>query len=241
MNIEVITSFNQKYFDLIGKDCVSTYLEHWPKHMSLTCYVEEFSLPDNPRIKQIDFSNLESSYWALQNEDFHSSVKKFSKKAYPFIHAMYNSTADWLVWIDADVLSEAAVPVDFWQSQLTKQYLSAYMGVTYYEDKDGNPGRWLVPETGVFAVNLKHPQFADFREEYARRYRERDFADLRRAYDNDVLGAAVKKVPAEYLDWCKGLAKAYKTPMRHTVLGKYLMHWKAKHSKHTYSQLTAEQ
>jgi hypothetical protein len=87
----------------------------------------------------------------------------------------------------------------------------------------------------------KHLQFADFREEYARRYRERDFSDLRRAYDNDVLGVAIKKVSAEYLDWCKGLAKAYKTPMRHTVLGKYLMHWKAKHSKATYSQLGVDQ
>jgi len=239
--IEVITSFNQHYYDLIGKDCVTTWLEHWPKDMTLTCYVEEFRLPDDPRIQQLDFSVLEQSYWDLQNENFHSSVKKFSKKAYPFIHAMCNSSADWILWIDADVLSEHTIPADFWPKQLQAQYLSAYMGVIYYADKDGNPGNWLVPETGVFAVNTKHPGFSEFREEYARRYRERDFDDLRRAYDNDVLGAAVGKVSAKYLDWCNGLAKAYKTPMRHTVLGKYLMHWKAKHSKHTYSQLTADQ
>jgi len=239
--IEVITSFNQNYYDLIGKDCVSTWLKYWPQDLTLTCYVEELDLPVNPRIKQIDFSELEQSYWDLQNEDFHSSVKKFSKKAYPFIHAMYNSTADWVLWIDADVLSGNSIPKDFWSQQLNSRYLSAYMGVIYYADKDGNPGQWLVPETGVFAVNLKHPCFVEFRDEYARRYRERDFTDLRRAYDNDVLGVAIGKVSAEYLDWCKDLAKAYKTPMRHTVLGKYLMHWKAKHSKHAYSQLTVDQ
>jgi hypothetical protein len=239
--IEVITSFNQNYYDLIGKDCVSTWLEHWPEQMKLTCYVEEFSFPNHPRITQVDFSVLEQSYRDLQNEDFHSSVKKFSKKAYPFIHAMYNSTADWVLWIDADVLSESNIPTNFWQQQLSPQYLSAYMGVIYYTDKDGNPGNWLVPETGVFAVNRKHPNFAQFCDEYARRYRSRDFADLRRAYDNDVLGATIGKIPAEYLDWCKSLAKAYKTPMRHTVLGNYLMHWKAKHSKHIYSQLAADQ
>jgi hypothetical protein len=239
--IEVITSFNQHYYDLIGKDCVSSWLEHWPKDMNLTCYVEEFQLPEHPRVKQIDFSNLEQSYRDLQNEDFHSSVKKFSKKAFPFIHAMYNSSADWVLWIDADVLTENPVPDDFWVKQLNSRYLSAYMGVVYYADKEGAPGNWLVPETGMFAVNLKHPEFEKFRNEYARRYRERDFANLRREYDNDVLGAAINHTPAEYLDWSANLAKAYKTPMRHTVLGSHFMHWKAKHSKHTYSQLAKDQ
>jgi hypothetical protein len=241
MKIEVITSFNQHYYDLIGKDCVESWLAYWPHDMSLTCYVEEFALPAHGRIKQIDFSVLEQSYRDLQQEDFHSSIKKFSKKAYPFIHAMYNSNSDWVLWIDADVITQAPVPGNFWSEQLEDRYLSAYLGVTYHSDKEGNPGIWLVPETGVFAVNLQHRKFAEFREEYARRYRERDFDDLRRAYDNDVLGAAVGKVSAEYLDWCHGLPKAYKTPMRHTVLGSYLMHWKAKHSKTTYSQLTADQ
>jgi hypothetical protein len=40
MNIEVITSFNQNYYDLIGKDSVDSWLKYWPKELSLTCYVE---------------------------------------------------------------------------------------------------------------------------------------------------------------------------------------------------------
>ena len=58
MKIEVITSFNQEYYDKIGHACVATWLEHWPKHYTLTCYVEEFRLPDQERINQIDFADF---------------------------------------------------------------------------------------------------------------------------------------------------------------------------------------
>ena len=52
MNIEIITSFNQRYYDLIGKDCVDTWLKYWPKELTLTCYVEEFRLPEHPRLNK---------------------------------------------------------------------------------------------------------------------------------------------------------------------------------------------
>ena len=56
--IEIITSFDQRYHDLIGKDCVNSFLEHWPEDLSITCYVEGFRLPEHPRVRQIDFDQL---------------------------------------------------------------------------------------------------------------------------------------------------------------------------------------
>ena len=68
-------------------------------------------------------------------------------------------------------------------------------------------------------------------------YRERDRSGLRRFYDNDVLGAAVQSVSnATHRDLCAGFEKPYKTPLPHTILGQYLIHYKAKHSKAEYSQ-----
>ena len=65
--IEIITSFDQRYYDLIGKDCVSSFLEHWDSQFQLTCYVEGFVLPDHTRIKQIDFNlQVDAEYHALQ-------------------------------------------------------------------------------------------------------------------------------------------------------------------------------
>lgn len=233
MNIEVITSFNQAYYDLIGRECVSSWIEHWPKDMQLTCYVEEFALADNVRLHQIDFSELGDDYNNFQHTA-DKQVGKFAKKAFSFIHAMFYSTADRIVWLDADVITQQDLPRELLESLLPDNVLSTHMGVTYYETKEGVPGEWFVPETGFFAVNTKHPEFDNFRNEYLRRYAEQDQSDLRRFYDNDVFGAALQKIAAPTLDIAANLKKAYKTPLRHTVLGPYLHHYKAKHSKETY-------
>ena len=237
--IEVITSFNQRYYDLIGKDSVRSFLKYWPKELSLTCYVEEFKLTTrSKRIQQIDFSELEPDYAQYQADTtLRQSDKKFAKKAYSFMHAMNNSTAEWIVWIDADVITAKKLPLSVLTNLLLPEYLSMYMGVTYDTSKDGTPGNWLCPETGIFAVNTQHGRFNHFRDEYCRRYRERDYQDLRRFYDNDVFGAALNVAqPLQVNDLCAGFQKGYKTPLRHTVLGQYLIHHKAKHSKAAYTK-----
>jgi hypothetical protein len=237
--IQVITSFNQLYYDLIGKDSVSSFLEHWPTDLRLTCYVEEFRLPKHDRVEQIDFSQLGPDYVQYQlDPSLNQSMKKFAKKAYSFMHAMNHSTAEWIVWLDADVITVQSLPIELLQRVLRPEHLSMYMGVTYYTDKSGTiSGNWLVPETGVFAVNTQHEDFAAFRAEYCRRYHERDQNGLRRYYDNDVFGAALLSVPdASVFDLCAKFKKSYKTPLRHTVLGDHLIHYKAKHSKAEYVQ-----
>ena len=240
--IQVITSFNQLYYDLIGRDSVDSFLEYWPKELSLTCYVEQFRMPAHTRVHQIDFSQLDPDYEQYQlNTGLNQSMKKFAKKAYSFMHAMHHSTAEWIVWLDADVITVQTLPIELLQRVLRAEDLAMYMGVTYHTDKGGNPGTWLVPETGVFAVNTRHRDFAKFRAEYCRRYHERDYGDLRRFYDNDVFGAALLAVPdAEVFDLCENFTKQYKTPLRHTILGDHLIHYKAKHSKAEYNQDDAD-
>lgn len=237
MNIEVITSFNEHYYNLIGKDSVNSFLEYWPKDLHITCYVEEFSLPNNERIKQIDFEKLDQEYFNFQNSKLvGSQEKKFAKKAFSFIHAMYHSTADRIIWLDADVISQNLLPKDLLISLLPKNVLSTHMGVTYDTMKDGTPGRWFVPETGFFAVNTQHKLFNDFRKEYRRRYVEFDSSNLRRFYDNDVYGYVFESLKAPGLDLCGKFTKPYKTPLKHTMLGPYISHFKAKHSKVEYSK-----
>ena len=241
--IQVITSFNQNYYDLIGRDSVESFLKYWPEQLKLTCYVEGFRLPEHQRIEQINFSNLDPDYEKFQQEPgLTQSQKKFAKKAYSFMHAIAQPQADWIFWMDADVVTIKDLPIEMLENILRSGCLSMYMGVTYTSDKAGNAGNWLVPETGIFAVNTRHWQFKTFRAEYLRRYHKRDHADLRRFYDNDVFGAALGVVKqCRVNDLCHGFAKPYKTPLPHTVMGEYLIHYKAKHSKAEYGQETAEE
>ena len=236
MNIEVITSFNESYYNLIGKDCVDSWLKYWPKELLLTCYVEEFSLPEHKRIKQIDFSQLDPAYEIFQHtKGIGGQERKFAKKSFSFIHAMYHSTADRIIWLDADVLTQTKLPLDLLLSVLPNDVLSTHMGVTYFTTKDGTPGRWFVPETGFFVVNTQHEKFDQFRSEYRRRFVEHDNSNLRRYYDNDVYGYVVEQTGARVLDLCKDFKKPYKTPLKHTVLGPYLHHYKAKGAKADYA------
>ena len=36
--VEVATTYNQKYYDIIGKQMVESFVKHWPKHVKLHVY-----------------------------------------------------------------------------------------------------------------------------------------------------------------------------------------------------------
>lgn len=235
MNITTITTFNQPYYDLIGRDCINSWLRYWPEHLVLTCYTEDMQLIPQPRINIVDYNCFDQRYDRIQNT-LEKASKKFAKKAWSFIHAMENIEQGWLVWIDADVITHQSIDQNLLRTILKPTNLSTYLGVHYDTMKNGINGSWLVPETGFFAVNSDHPRFNVFREEYIRRYVENDFSGLRRSYDNDVFGAALQVAGAQVFDLCATLDKPYKTPLRHTILGPYLKHWKAKHSKQAYAK-----
>jgi hypothetical protein len=234
MNIRVITSFNKSYYDLIGKDSVMTWMKFWPKELSLTCFVEGFSLPEHERLIQISFDQFSNDYHKIQKSKIGGQARKFSKKAWSFIHAMETIDADRIIWLDADVLTIKEIPIELIKSILPDNVLSTHMGVTYDTKKDGTPGRWFVPETGFFAINKCHPAFDDFKEGYTKRYIDLDESNLRRFYDNDVYGFVFESLSVEGLDLCSDFFKKYKTPLSRTVLGGYLQHYKAKHSKAAY-------
>ena len=101
----------------------------------------------------------------------------------------------------------------------------------------------LVPDPGkIIADSLenylnKHPEFKNFAARYREYYDKHIKENLRRFYDGDVFGAVVEEFrsKAEFYDMCRELSKGYKTPLKHTWLGPYIHHYKAKHSKASYA------
>lgn len=236
MNIDVITSFNEKYYNMIGKDCVSTWLSYWPRELKLTCYVEEFSLPESNRLKQIPFDHLPQSYFNFQDSEDNERVRIFSKKAFSVIHAFENSTADRIIWIDADLLTERSVPFDFLKAICPDDTLATFMGVNHHKERH-NPNSEIVfsAETGFFVVNPKHPDFKKFANRYKEYYEKRLSTNLRRFYDGDVFGAVVKEFTnTKFNDLCLKDNHSHKTPLKRTPLGMFFTHVKAKRSKDEY-------
>lgn len=226
MNIEVVTSFDQRYYDMIGYACVESWMQYWPKDLVLTCYVEDMYLPENPRLRQIPFSELGIEYQQFQLSDESDRAKTFAKKAYSVMHAFEHSTADLIIWVDADVITQQELPRSVLESLCSKTQLAAFMSV----DHDG----WFSAETGIFAVNTRHSEFKNFTARYRERYDNHIKHDLRRFYDGEVFGAVVNEFAhrpynAEMNDLCVNIKG--KTPLKFTELGVYLRHHKSKHAK----------
>lgn len=232
MKIEVITSFDQTYYNKIGHACVETWLKHWPRDLELTCYVEDFKLPEQSRIRQIEFTELGDSYREFQASDkFKDRVKTFAKKAYSVMHAMEHSQADRIIWIDADVLTTDNISKEFLESLCLDNALATYMQV--YHEKEGQV--WTSAETGIFVLNTQHPEFKSFAQRYRQYYDEHITENIRRFYDGEVFGAVANEFKSHVRDLCRDLVKKYKTPLRHTILGPYFNHYKSKGNKENFT------
>lgn len=237
--IEVITSFNDHYYDMIGKACVESWIKHWPKELKLTCYVEEFSIPEHDRIKQISFDQLPKSYFDFQKSDENDRVKVFAKKAYSVIHAMENSNADRIIWLDADVISKKDIDIKFLKSLCPDDVLATFMGVRHHKIRgDDTSPLMFSAETGFFIVNTRHAKFKEFAARYREYYDNHLSQNLRRFYDGDVFGAVIEEFrkTSKVNDLCSAIEKSPKTPLKHLELGQYIQHFKAKHSKDSFSQ-----
>jgi len=220
--ISVITSFNEKYYELIGKYCVATFLKNWPTDINLTCYVEEMSLTPDPRIIQIPFTELPVEYFDLQKTKFKQRVKTFSKKGYSVIHAMENIDCDLLIWIDSDVLTHTAVPREFLENLCSSKDLTTFMGVWH----EANDKEYFSCESSFFVVNKTHQNFSLFSKRYREYYDNRLTENLRRFYDGEVLGATIKDL--EKLGGMNEInPNFHKTPMPRTILKDYFTHFKA--------------
>jgi hypothetical protein len=236
MKIEVITSFDEKYFNHIGRDCVTSWLKYWPHELSLTCYVENFLLPDQDRIKQISFDSLPKEYFDFQNSNENERVKIFAKKAYSVIHALENIDADYIIWIDADVITKKEISLNFIKS-LCVDKLSVHMQVYHNLIKGDTTSKLFVSaETGFFIINKNHKDFKNFLNRYREHYDKKLKDHLRRFYDGEVFGYVINEVTnKENLhDLCGQFSKRYKSPLKHTILGQYIVHHKSKGSKDHY-------
>lgn len=228
MKVTVITSFNEKYYNLIGKYCISSWLLHWPTDVELICYVEDCKIEEHDRIQQIPFTELGDSYFNFQNSNHKARVKTFAKKAYSIIHAMENVETDFLIWIDADVLTFNKIDNDFLTFVKKQEYLATFMGVLHHRYSDDPTSELMFScESSFFVLNKNHEQFKNFSKRYREYYDLNLTENLRRFYDGEVLGATIKDFENKALMRDLNPENAYKTPMPRTFLKEYITHFKA--------------
>jgi hypothetical protein len=241
MKISAITSFNKHYYNLIGIESVNSWLKFWPNNIKLTCYVEDFRLSKlDPRLVEITFDELPKEYVEFQQDPtLKPRVKTFAKKAYSIIHAFENSDADRIIWIDADVITTNLIPKIFLENICPDDTLLSYMRVWHPIDKNDLLSKEVSSaESGFFVVNTKHLEFINFKNRYREYYDKRIKDNLRRFYDGEVLDAVAQEFEdkCKIIDLCQDVEKRYNSPLKHLPIGKYLKHYKSKHSKEEFKE-----
>jgi hypothetical protein len=229
-----VTSMHQPYYDHIGKHMISSWQKYWPKDIDLYLYAEKMSVNfDDPRIKKIDWDSVCYNDWsefAVKTQD--SNAHKFGKKGWASLHGWKNIDAEYIIWVDADVLSHKELTLDILEKTLNFNQLVGLFD-TLYQFKDGIRETWSA-ESGYVIINKQHKDFSEFIKKYEEYYRLPSKPDkIVRWWDNEILMLTA----SHFMDNVHDLSQYRRTsktqtPLNHCFLGDYISHFKAKSKKH---------
>jgi hypothetical protein len=226
MTIHVYTSQSINYFNDIGKYSLASVLKFLPEDTKITVTTENFDKwPKlNPRIQLVDLYSLNNGFKQFEDRWQGKTMQKvisFAKKGYTVLEGTEHSTADTMIWLDADAFIKRSLDETFFR-KLLKNNLSAHLGVTH------DSGEFCV-ESGFFVFDLTHAG----REHFARIYR--DYYDndrlegMGRFYDSNVQGHVVKDCEKLGITFTEmNLRQKGNTPIRGSMVNDDVGHFKGK-------------
>lgn len=233
----VVTSQHRPYYDLIGKDCIKTFLEFWPKEISIELWAEGF-VPDieDPRLIVKDYNKvnprceifLEKMRPFLQIHKHHMK-EKFWKKGHVVLSAMEECEQDIFIWLDSDVITHANIPMKFFEKLIPEDCLS--VDIPAGGKVDGKEA-----ETGFFMLNKKHEKARQIIDDYRLCHTDIDaMQTASRLLETGVWWNAIKRAESQG-------AKTFHfptavnsiVPFMATDLAKYMRHWVTPKNKNQY-------
>ena len=168
--VEVATTYNQKYYDLVGRSMVESFVKHWPKHIKLHVYWQEAE-PDiiepnivyhelyrvQPQLKQWVDAHTADHYRGWREDRgkyvWKNDGVKFSHKVFAQTHRIKNSDAEILLYSDADTLYHAAPDLDLLDEICPADSLCTFFDRPKFRD-----------ETGFYMHNPQHPRAKEWAE-----------------------------------------------------------------------------
>jgi hypothetical protein len=237
-SIRVITSQHKPYYDLIGKECITSFLKHWPKEIKLELWAENF-VPEeqsdrliikdffkiNPR-----FQNFASLVEAHTDNPKVLCRKKFWMKGHVVLSALEEFNEDIFIWLDSDVVTLKNIPLDFFHKLLDTNTLSVDIPA-------GGKAKYREAETGFFMLNMQHPLKNTVIDYYRKAHTTLEIMNCHRfmetgAWTNAVELAEAQGAKTNHL----GSAINHITPFMHTELKEYMRHWVDPKNKALYAK-----
>jgi hypothetical protein len=226
MRIEIYTSQSLDYYNSIGKYSLASAIKFSPDETEIVVTTEDFDkFPRlvNP-ITLVDLYSINNGFKEFENHWTGKAMHKvinFAKKGYTVLHALENSSADLMIWLDADAFIKKPIKVDEILTVLNGN-LSSHLGVTH------DSGEFTV-ESGFFIFDLNHPGRADFARIYRDYYDNGKCENMGRFYDSNVHGHTVKDCETLGHTFTEmNLRQKGNTPLRGSMVENLAGHFKGK-------------
>jgi hypothetical protein len=257
MKKAVVTTFHEAGYSSYGKRMIKTFLENWPKDITLYVYPEDHkveevannlivrdlhsSCPDLVAFKNKWKNDPKASGRLVTPEfkpqeardgyAFRWDAVRFSNKVYAVCHAAANCDADVLYWMDADMVCHSPIPHHFIDKMSDQTIGLGFLG---------RPKKFT--ECGLYSMNLKDKNTQEFLVEFKKAYdtdRLFGFAEFNDCWVFDEVRKEVKARHPEWKwnDWCLNLGDLRASPLNsigeghpliNSAWGAYLDHLKGK-------------
>lgn len=255
MNLSVVTTFHSKGYLTYGKRMIQTFLENWPKDVTLHVYAEDVDVlerAENLRIydlhkesselvhfknkwKNVPKANGDVSNDPIRNKrkdagkGFKWDAVRFSHKVYSIFHCAKICDSDLIMWMDADTVCH---------SPINKEKID----ILCPRDKDvgylGRDGKYS--ECGLYYINLKSPKGLSFLKEFQRVYddAENGIFTMAEWHDSYVFDQIRIPLSMNEINWSKGIIKGEGHPLINSEWGAYLDHLKGDRKSLGKSKIT---
>jgi hypothetical protein len=251
----VITTFHQAGYDLYARRMINTFLQHWPATVDLCVYAEDCKIDQiDARLQVQDLMTAVPGLVAFKqrwNQDaratgrlaqgaadrkgkqpgigFKWDAVRFSHKVYAVCHCAKTTTADVLLWMDADTVCHSAISLG-----VIEDLIPASADICFL----GRSGKYS--ECGLYAMNLRSDRTRQFLDRFLWVYEHADqgIFTMSEWHDSFVFDRVREQFDLVQHDWSAGLVQGEGHPLINSEWGAYLDHLKGKRKQYGRSSGT---
>ena len=215
-----VTSFNEKYFNNVGKISLPTW-RYLTDDKFFLCEVDPAIIPSYAN--KIDIrQDIINFYPEMQRSIEHKAKKafKFFKKAFSIWYALekFSSDYDYIIWLDTDAIIQKPINLENLLPN-NDQLFSTIIRGTHGCD------------SGFVAFNTNHQNFKTFPSEYIKYYIEGKIWDMHNPWDAYILEDFSKRENIKNL--YTGNRQDASCGFQDTLLWEYVNHYWGKKGKIT--------
>ena len=231
----VITSFNESYWQEVAKENVQLMDKFWIPNGKIFLY-HQLSKIDNSFSNRIQWIDLYQSCPKLlefshkwkddvrangqngKKNAFRWNAIKFCHKTFAIWHAAKMQKSGWLVWLDCDAIILKSIDKNFIQKSCPADKCISYLG---------RKGKYS--ECGFVAYNLDRPETQKFLEDWENLYLSGEFVNLQETHDSWTFDHIRKSFndPSLFCD-LNEQSTTDKNPFQNSLIGTHMAHAKGK-------------